>query len=469
MRGTKRFERRITVPYFTVGVLKETSGIGTATVTASSGVPFEYLKIKGATKQELSNYALLYFSEHKNAESYLPAGVNGAYSIALPSELVGKKLTYELKKTDTFRGVLLYLADGDSALFSTLTPLCSSRGEGYTVTGDTFTHLIFTNVYTSDKEDEDGVVSEVRDGIVDFWQSYEINITAEISPDSYTPVLCVGDSGLRTVEIFGGKKKTKTIPKQCTYSGKAIELLLSEYDQIEVYGRQRRVIYKEGSVKFYLNGNEAWQIYSPTALTGEGVFVYCRMTTPFKEGYSPHFNFVPWQPPVSRKNIFTAINASNLAIKLERNTVSNIEYKIALAEVTEFLKSKYLAGEGVVVLAKRASVLEHDLSNTAIGQTLLAVFAPYGTDGELKATGIALMPMLELGYYSLNGGASVTLTLVCQNESSEEISRAEYTLRKGTAYKLSAPEIDGYTPQTSELWGAIKDNKTIIIKYKEKT
>ena len=64
MRGTKRFERRITVPYFTVGVLKETSGIGTATVTASSGVPFEYLKIKGATKQELSNYALLYFSEH---------------------------------------------------------------------------------------------------------------------------------------------------------------------------------------------------------------------------------------------------------------------------------------------------------------------------------------------------------------------------------------------------------------------
>jgi hypothetical protein len=37
----------------------------------------------------------------------------------------------------------------------------------------------------------------------------------------------------------------------------------------------------------------------------------------------------------------------------------------------------------------------------------------------------------------------------------------------GSAYKINAPEIDGYMPKASELWGAAKENKTVIIEYEE--
>ena len=98
----------------------------------------------------------------------------------------------------------------------------------------------------------------------------------------------------------------------------------------------------------------------------------------------------------------------------------------------------------------------------------MSIFTPYDTDGKISAAGFELMPTVKLGYYSLNDEKSAFLTVLCQDEGGEELERITHTLRKGSAYHLKTPEIDGYTPKTSELWGAIKDDKTIILEYKEK-
>ena len=78
MRGTKRFERRITTPYFKVGTLKRVRGKGSVILKSYAGVPFEYLKIYGVTEQEPPNLAEQYFTGAKLAEDYVSAGVTGA-------------------------------------------------------------------------------------------------------------------------------------------------------------------------------------------------------------------------------------------------------------------------------------------------------------------------------------------------------------------------------------------------------
>lgn len=467
MRGTKRFERRITTPYFKVGTLKRVRGKGSVILKSYAGVPFEYLKIYGVTEQEPPNLAEQYFIGAKLAEDYVSAGVTGAYCMPLPSELVGKKLTYTLNKTGTHNGVLLYLSNGTSALFSTLTPLCDSNGEIYTVTGDNFTHLIFTNVYTSDKEVEEGEVFEVRDGIVDFWQSYELQITAEISPDFDTPVLCMGDNGTKITYNFGSSPKEVSIPRFFVNSGSIIIMRFSKYDSMEIRGREKKVIYKDGSASILLVGTESWQINAEAAEAGAGLFGQCSTKYPFSEGYCRFFKFAPWMPEPSAKNVFSYVD-SNVALKLERNDASEAYHTQAINEISALLKKKYVDGTSVQLVVKRITPQEHDISNTTLGQSLLDFCAPYESNGEIVFNGDALKADLEIGYYSSEEGDTACLTVICQNEKGEEISRAEHTLRLGSAYRLSAPVLDGYTPKVNELWGAIKEDKTIIIEYKEK-
>lgn len=469
MRGTKRFERRITVPYFTVGTLKTVSGGNAVSYNSYAGVPCRHFKIKGITVQSILNLADNYAASIKNAEAYSPAGANGAYSLALPSSFVGKKLTYKLTVNGTLSGVMLYLSDGASAVFSNLTPLCTSSGKPSTVSGSTFTHLVFTNVYTTDKESEDGVVSEVRDGIIDFWSVCNLTVTSEICPDFEAPVVSAGDRGVRVTFNINGASKTIPLPqKAITNQGLTFDMLFTEYDELVIYAQKKRVIYKEGSIKLQLSGSEPWAINKKIAEASSGVFAYFDSLIPISEGYCQYFDYAPWLPSTSRKNVFSVFDGSKFAIKLERNTVSASAYNVALGEIVSFLKNAYASGVGATVIAKRKVGIERDISGTALANTLLSQLPSYGASGQFSAVGYQLNPKLELAYYSLNEGDSVILTLICQSEDGGEISRAEHTLRKGSAYKLSAPEIDGYIPQTSELWGAIKDNKTIIIKYKEK-
>lgn len=469
MRGTKRFERRITTPYFKVGTLKSVSGGTSVSYDSYSGAPCQYLKIKGATVQSIQNLAQAYSSTIKNADAYSPAGVNGAYCLALPSRFVGKNLTYRLSVSGALGGVVLYLSDGASALFSNLTPLCSSSGKTYTVSGSTFTHLVFTNVYTTDKESEDGVVSEVRDGIIDFWSVCNLSITSEICPDFEAPVVSAGDRGVRVTFNIDGASKTVALPtKTTTKDGIAFEMLFSEYDELVLYALKKRVVYREGSIKLQLSGGEPWAINEEIASASGGVFAYFDSLIQINEGYCQYFDYVPWLPPTSRKNVFSIFDGSKLAIKLERNKATSSEYTQSLGEITSFLKGAYAAGVGATVIARRRMAIERDITGTSLAETLLAKLPSYGTSGQISAVGYQLNPRLELAYYSLDEGDSATLTVLCRNESGNEISRTEYVLRKGSAYKLTAPEIDGYTPIASELWGAIKDDKTITLEYKEK-
>lgn len=469
MRTTKRFERRINTPYFKIGELKSVVGNGVVSIEASAGIPFDVLKIKGATEQRIPNLIEPYFADVKNADSYRSGGVTGAYLISLPSELVNKKLTYELKGTATPLGVSLYLSDGESLLFSNLTPLCDSRGNTYSVSGDTFTHLVFTNVYTSDKEDENGDIVLSRDGIIDFWQSYDISVTGGISPEYYSSVLNMGDSG-STIEIgYDSITRRSTLPTSIKYGALTARLLFSEYDEIEIDRKKQKVIYKDGALVVDLTGEEGWQIQPQAVTQGRGMYAFYNLQDSFTEGYCPYLTFACWMPPASAKNVFSSVNEKNVAIKLENNETS-IEYvKVALAEITDFLKEKQAAGLGVKLVLKRKSVIERDISSTALAKALLNLKIPKGKDGTLTVRGRELFASIEAKYYSLVEGEKSTLTVLCKNERGDEIASArEYILRRGSAYKLCAPQIDGYEPKESELWGGLKNDKTIIIEYEEK-
>ncbi len=467
MRGTKRFERRITSRYFKVGELRTVSGDGEVTFDANAGVPFEYLKIKGVTKQPLPNRTEEYFSQIKDAGSYVDAGIVGTYTLALPTEFVGKKLTYELKSSGSLGGVLLYLSDGDNPLFSNLTPLCNSNGQTFRVSGDGFTHLIFTNVYTSEREEDDGSVSISRDGLIDFWSVCDLIVEGEISPGYETPVICVGDTGVLLTIEFNSKIKRLNLPKEIQHQDSKVPLLMSEYDELEIRVLENRVIYREGSVRLSLTGDEPWQINTSVAPTGRGLMAYYYAPVSVLRGYCPYLTFTPWPILPSQKNIFTMMSAKGLAIKFERNETGMAYYKVALSEITNFLKEKHQNAATVQIIAKRAETIEHDITSTTLAGALLSHLKTKG-DGKIVVRGAKLLPHVEARYYSSNEGAKVYLTVKYQNESGTEIATAScYELRMGSAYKINAPEIDGYTPKSSELWGAAKENKTVIIEYEE--
>ena len=184
MRATKRFERRITTPYFKVGTLKKVEGEGTVTLSNNAPLPLNRLVIRGNTDVTVTNLASEYLSYFTSENNYVSAGINGAYAIPLPEGFIGNELTFSLSNKSTVGGASLYLADGSSALFSSLTLLCDTNGNSYTVKGSGFTHLIFMNVTTSDKEMDDGSIVLVRDGIVNFWQAHELSITSAPSQAS---------------------------------------------------------------------------------------------------------------------------------------------------------------------------------------------------------------------------------------------------------------------------------------------
>ncbi len=468
MRVTKRFERRITTPYFKVGTLKKTLAQTTATITGSAGLPFDNLTLYGSTVQPIPNRAEVYRQYFTSETRYVSAGTNGAYSIALPAEFIGKELNFSISTKASGSGAALYLADASSALFATLTPLCSSSGKAYAVSGSTFTHLIFTNVETTDKETDDGSIILVRDGIIDFWAKHELVVTSAPSPDFFTPVSSVGESGTTLTLSWDGKNNAVNLPVAVTSGNETVTLRLSRYDSITVNRKAQSVIYRDGTVVFDLTGNEAWKIKEDTAAQGKGIFAYAAMSTAFSEGFCPYLTYVTWIPNVALKNVFSVFNSKNLAIKLERNEKDPSYYKEALNEITRMLKTRYNSSAGVSILARRKQIIDRDISNTSLGKALLNLTLPRGSNGTLTLAGTSVAGRVEVQYYALNEADVAPLTVVFQNENGEEISqRKEYLIRKGSLWQLSAPEIDGYTPTSGELFGAITEGETVVIEYKE--
>lgn len=468
MRGTKRFERRVTTPYFKVGTLTRKVGEGSITVDDSAGLPFDTLKIQGNTVTEVPNRAEVYLSYLTSEGYYSSAGTNGAYCISLPSEFIGKELTYELTTKIQSGGAELYLADGGSALFANLTPLCDSSGRTYRVTGNTFTHLIFLNVNTSDKEMDDGSVLLVKDGIVSFWQGHGIKITSEPAPDFYSPVSSLGDSAARFVLTYDGKNKVITFPSKITQNGQEIVLRLSLFDEILVDRKNQRVIYKDGTVLFTLTGNEGWKIYEEGAARGNGVFAYAQMPTAFSEGFCPYLKFAPWIPPTLQKNVFSVFNNRNLAIKLERNEKDPTYFKTALNEIVNMIKERQKSGVPVTVIARRKQALQYDISSSTLARALLAAKVPREKETTVTVRGANVYGFINASYYATEEAENVKLTVLCIDEDITELNMTEHLLRKGSAYCLTLPSIEGYTTTENEIFGAITEDKTVVIEYKEK-
>ena len=467
MRATKRFERRITTPYFKVGTLKKVVGEGSVNLSKLAGLPFERLRLCGNMELEIPNRAELYKSYLTNESRYVSAGVNGAYSIALPAEFIGKELTYTVTVKANVGGASLYLADGNSALFNNLTPLAISGSKTHTVKGSTFTHLIFTNVETSDKETDDGAVVLVRDGIISFWQTHDISVTSEPTPNFYSPITVLGNGNARLVASYDGKNKFIILPASLL-ADETVTLRLSRYDEIVVDRKKQSVIYRDGTAVFDLTGNENWKIHESVAAQGKGVFAYATMSAPFTEGYCPYLTFAPWIPSISQKNVFSVFNGTNLAIKLESNETDPAKFKSLLAEIVNMLKTRSASGAGVSIYAKRRQVIGRDISNTSFGKTLLAFTAPRNTEPSLALRNEKLEGYLDVEYYALESGEDSILTVICKNENGQELLLREHTIRRGSAYKLSVPEIDGYEPCEPTLFGALTENKTVVIEYKEK-
>ena len=470
MRATKRFERRITTPYYKIGTLKRVEGEGTVTLSNNAPIVPNNLVIRGNTTVTVTDFAKDYSSYFENENSYVSAGVNGAYAIPLPESIVGRELVFSLSSKSKVSGAPLYLADGSSLLHSSLTLLCDKNGNSYTVKGSGFTHLIFMNVITSDKEMDDGSIVLVRDGIVNFWEAHDLSITSEPSPAFPATLTYMGNVTSRIIFNCNGKSRTISLPKTISVNEETIPLRFTAYDEIVIDRKSRSVIYREGSFIVNLTGTEIWQISEGAAAQGKGIYSYVTLPIEVAEGVCDSLTYMPWTPSLSCQNVFSIFGGKNLAIRLSGYESSPEYFAQALSRLKSLLKEKYNAGKGISIILRRKKAIEHDLSSTGFATSLLALSVPKrGSESTITFRSSDIFGYVKAEYYAQEEGNNATLTVVSKDESGKEISSPiEYTLRIGSAYKLNAPEIDGYEPCEPTLFGAITENKTVVIEYKEK-
>ena len=234
--------------------------------------------------------------------------------------------------------------------------------------------------------------------------------------------------------------------------------------------KSQSVIYREGSFIVNLTGTEIWQISDGAAAKGNGIYAYVVLPIEATEGVCDSLTYIPWIPSLSCQNVFSIFSGKNLAIRLSGYESSPEYFAQTLSRLKSLLKEQYNAGKGISIIVRRKEVIEHDLSSTSFTTTLFSFDVPKrGSEASLTFRGAEIFGYVKAEYYAQEEGNSVTLTLVARGEGGKEIcAPIEYTLRVGSAYELNAPEVDGYEPKEATIFGALTENKTVVIEYKEK-
>jgi len=155
--------------------------------------------------------------------------------------------------------------------------------------------------------------------------------------------------------------------------GKIVPLLFSKWDKLTVDRLNNKVVYTEGSLIHSLTGNETK--FSTVSGNGNNYRVYfeslgIKGRFVNKLGYCTHFKGEEWNP-LSRYGTY----ASRIT-----DIIFRIDGKQTLDEFLVFLKEQYANGTPVIFICKRQTPIEHDITSTDLGQSLLMLATQNGTN-----------------------------------------------------------------------------------------
>lgn len=185
---------------------------------------------------------------------------------------------------------------------------------------------------------------------------------------------------LDTLKVAEVVKTTITIPTSIDVNGTNVSLLFSEYDKLTVDRLNNKVIYSQGSCMYSYTGEETGA--SKLSITsGNGnnyrsyygsLFnkLYNSISCYSNRGYLSHFKKGEWKPLSAYGTC--AIRTTDIIFRTDRVQT--------LDEFKAFLKEQYENGTPVTFICQRQTPIEHDITSTDLGQSLLALATCKGTN-----------------------------------------------------------------------------------------
>lgn len=168
-------------------------------------------------------------------------------------------------------------------------------------------------------------------------------------------------------------RETIEIPTSITLNGKNVSLLFSEYDKLTVDRIANKVKYYEGGIVHSLTGNET--TFSTVSGNGNNYRVYFSSIGisgdfVYNVGYCSHFVKAQWSP-LSKQGTYATRNSD---IIFRTDGVETLD------DFKAFLQEQYANGTPVTFIIQRQTLVEHDITNTDLGQSLLALATRKGTN-----------------------------------------------------------------------------------------
>lgn len=119
----------------------------------------------------------------------------------------------------------------------------------------------------------------------------------------------------------------------------------------------------------------------------------------------------------------------------------------------------------IAYVKKEPSTVE--IKDKSTLDALLSLGIPYGKSGILRVESKVDISKIDITYATKEGEDKSRLTLTYENEGGETIKESSaYEVRRGSAYTVFYPHIDGYLPEKRVKIGVIEDNCEIVLKYR---
>ncbi len=435
---------------YVLGAPKSVQGTDSLELKIGSGAPLKSLEIAGLTEQNIEPNKI---KKHKdyftNPENYIDGGVTGLYIIPFPDEWIGKKMTFSLVEKTKMTDITFELATSDSFFTNSGERLLDSTGATKEVTSNAYSYFWITGITYENKAEK----------IIEFWESYDVLVTAELV-DFPAPIRSLNDSGM-TISI---NEKTVSIPTSVDINGKTIPLLFSKWDKLTVDHVNNKVIYTMGSWQRTITGKENWQINGWANTNGYGTY-YILWTGDY--GFQPVNNSAYSNQFTSKKYTHPAFINSVSAIQNEYLIQICTDRETPVEEFKLWLGERYESGNPVILLVKRVTPVKYDITSTELGQALLSMQTPRGSDCILEVKGALSGAPLGCVYYSCEEADMVNITIKYVDENGAEIKEPRINkTRKGSKYLIVAPHIDGYTRVSSEAYGVADTDTEIVLEYR---
>ena len=258
---------------------------------------------------------------------------------------------------------------------------------------------------------------------------------------------------------------TVEIPTNIDVDGTNVPLRFSKHDKLLVDRINNKVVYTEGSYYHVFNGKEY--------MTFQGTYKFFIFPIGGLFGIAPIWSNTTnaYCNYLKVGSYFTMTDLNGFScVQNERYIGFWTDRETSLADFKEWLTQLYNDGKPLIVVVKRVTPVEHDITNTDLGKALLVLRLPRGQDGMLCVNSNIEVSKLDVSYYSLEDEDKVLLTVCYVNNEGEEIKgTSSYDVRKGSKYQVIAPHIDGYKCQFNELYGVAEEDTTVVLTYEEAT